>query len=68
MRPRDGAPGGRDADDRRLEGRISMHLGLALGHLLHDDAGMLLVDVDDDLLDRLEKLALLILLEDDARP
>ena len=33
------------------------HLGLALGHLLHDDAGMLLVDVDDDLLDRLQQLA-----------
>ena len=28
-------------------------LGLALRHLLHDDAGMLLVDVDDDFLDRL---------------
>ena len=33
------------------------HLGLALGELLHDDAGVLLVDVDDDLLDRLEQLA-----------
>ena len=33
------------------------HLALALAHLLHDDAGMLLVDVDDDLLDRLEQLA-----------
>ena len=32
-------------------------LGLALGHLLHDDAGMLLVDVDHDLLDRLFQLA-----------
>ena len=29
----------------------------ALGQLLHDDAGVLLVDVDDDLLDRLEPLA-----------
>jgi hypothetical protein len=29
------------------------HLGLALAHLLHDDAGMLLVDVDHDFLDRL---------------
>ena len=28
----------------------------ALGQLLHDDAGMLLVDVDDDLLDRLQLL------------
>ena len=33
------------------------HLGLALRHLLHDDAGMLLVDVDDDFLDRLEQFA-----------
>ena len=32
------------------------HLGLALRHLLHDDAGMLLVDVDDDFLDRLQQL------------
>ena len=29
------------------------HLALALRHLLHHDAGMLVVDVDDDLLDRL---------------
>ena len=29
-------------------------LGFALRHLLHDDAGVLLVDVDDDLLDRLQ--------------
>ena len=33
------------------------HLALALGHFLHDDARMLLVDVDDDLLDRLEHFA-----------
>ncbi len=43
------------------------HLGLALAHLLHDDAGMLLVDVDDDLLDRLEQGAVLGLLVDDLR-
>ena len=44
------------------------HLGLPLRHLLHDDAGVLLVDVDHDLLDRLEQLAILALLHDDARP
>ena len=44
------------------------HLGLALRHLLHDDAGMLLVDVDDDFLDRLEQFAVVALLHDDARP
>src|SRR6267142_165556 len=32
-------------------------LGLAFAHLLHDDAGMLLVDVDHDFLDRLLPLA-----------
>jgi hypothetical protein len=31
------------------------HLGLSLRQLVDDDAGMLLVDVDDDLLDRLEQ-------------
>ncbi len=31
------------------------HVGFAFGHFLHDDAGMLLIDVDDDFLDRLEK-------------
>ena len=34
-----------------------LHLGLAPAHLLDDDAGEFLVDVDDDLLDRLEPLA-----------
>ena len=34
-----------------------MQVAAALGQLLHDDAGMLLVDVDDDLLDRLQPLA-----------
>ena len=34
-----------------------MQLAAALGELLHDDAGVLLVDVDDDLLDRLQPLA-----------
>ena len=44
------------------------HLGLALAHLLHDDAGMLLVDVDHDFLDRLLPLAgRLVLLQHDAR-
>ena len=33
------------------------HLGLALAHLLDDDAGMLLVDVDHDLFDRLQHVA-----------
>ena len=44
------------------------HLGLALGHLLHDDAGMLLVDVDHDLFDRLQQRAVLGLLEHHLRP
>ena len=33
------------------------HLALALGHFLHDDARMLLVDVDHHFLDRLEQVA-----------
>ena len=52
---------GRGVEDEALAvaagGAHLDHLGLALRHLLHDDAGMLLVDVDDDLLDRLEQLA-----------
>ncbi|CCV04643.1 hypothetical protein MESS2_1340046 [Mesorhizobium metallidurans STM 2683] len=44
------------------------HLGLALRHFLDDDAGMLLVDVDDDFLDRLQQFAIVALLHDDARP
>ena len=32
-------------------------IAAALGQLLHDDAGVLLVDVDDHLLDRLQALA-----------
>ena len=44
------------------------HLGLALAHLLHDDAGVFLVDVDHNLLDRLLPLAgRFVLLQDDAR-
>ena len=39
-----------------------LHLALALAHLLHDDAGMLLVDVDHDLLDRLQEPAGLVAL------
>ncbi len=42
------------------------HLGLALRHLLHDDAGMLLVHVDDHFLDGLEKLAAFVLLHHHA--
>ncbi len=42
------------------------HLGLALGHLLHDDARILLVDVDHDLLDRLQDLAGLVLRQNHA--
>ena len=33
------------------------HLGFALRHLLHDDAGMDFVDVNDNLLDRLQLFA-----------
>ena len=33
------------------------HLGFALRHFLYDDAGMNLVEVNDDLLDRLQRLA-----------
>ena len=44
------------------------HLALALGQLLHDDAGVLLVDVDDHLLDRLEQLAGRPVLKQDLRP
>ena len=43
-------------------------LALALGQLLHDDAGEALVDVDDDLLDRLQLLAVRVHLVDDLRP
>src|SRR5580698_8242415 len=44
------------------------HLGLALAHLLHDDAGMLLVDVDHDFLDRLLPVAgRFVLFQHDAR-
>ena len=43
------------------------HLGLALGHLLDDDAGMFLINVDDDFLDRLHQGAALVLVHDDAR-
>jgi hypothetical protein len=45
---------------------MSTQFALALGELLHDDAGMLVVDVDDDFLDRLEPLAVL-LAQHDAR-
>ena len=56
MRPRVGA---RKTRRRRPAARRAHldHLALALAHLLHDDAGMLLVDVDDDFLDRLQDLA-----------
>src|SRR3984957_12073866 len=43
------------------------HLGLALAHLLHDDTGEFLVDVDDDFLDRLQQLAVLVLGQHHAR-
>ncbi len=42
---------------RAARGAHLHHLGAALGELLHHDAGMDLVDVDDDFLDRLEDLA-----------
>ncbi len=46
-----------------------LHFGAALGELLHHDAGIVLIDVDDDFLDRLELLARrLIGAEHHARP
>ena len=44
------------------------HLGFALGKLLHHHTGMLLVDVDDHFLDRLEQFAAVALLEQNLRP
>ncbi len=43
------------------------HLALPLRHLLHDDAGMLLVHVDEHLLDGLERLTGLLVLLHDTR-
>ena len=43
-------------------------LGLALRHLLHDDAGVLLVDVDHDLFDRLFQFAGLVAAQQNLRP
>ena len=39
------------------DGRISTISAFALGHLLHNDAGVCLVDIDDNLLDRFEQFA-----------
>ena len=54
-------PAGRRVEDEPLTaaagGPHLEELGPALGELLHDDAGMLLVEVDDHFLDRLEQLA-----------
>ena len=51
-------------------GRLHLqHLGFAFGHLLHDDAGMNFVDVDDDFLDRLQLFACLrVLAQQHLRP
>ena len=67
MRPRVGA---RKTSLRRPPpGRAHLdHLALTLAHLLHDDAGMLLVDVDHDFLDRLEHVAVVVLAEQHLRP
>ena len=52
---------GRRVEDQALaaaaRGTHVPEIAAALGHLLHDDAGMPLVDVDDHFLDRLEPLA-----------
>ena len=44
------------------------HLAFAFGHLLHDDAGVDLVDVDRDFFDRLFHLARFVGAEQDLRP
>ncbi len=50
-------------------GRLHLrHLGLALRELLHHHTGVLLVDVDDDLFDRLHELAFGIALQQYLRP
>ncbi len=43
------------------------HFGLAFGHLLHNRAGIFFIDVDDDFFHRLQLLAVLAVLHDDAR-
>ena len=63
---------GRGMEDEALAagagGAHVLQFGAALGELLHDDAGIGLVDVDDHFLDRLEPLARrLIGAEDHAR-
>src|SRR6266404_4074279 len=66
----DQAPGGRieyQPQTMTAGGAHLDHLGLALAHLLHDDTGVLLVDVDHNLFDRLLPLAGgFVLLQDDA--
>ena len=68
----DEAAGRRMEDEALAAGAGRAHVlqvGAALGELLHDDAGIGLIDVDDDFLDRLELLARrLIDAEDHARP
>ena len=49
------------------EGRISTSSPRRDGELLDDGAGMLVVDVDDGFLDRLQLLAVGAVAEDDAR-
>src|SRR5216683_1762618 len=67
-----------EAAGRRVEGQALLaaargphvlELALAAAHLVDDDAGELLVDIDLDLLDRLQALAAAAVgLEEDARP
>ena len=46
----------KDQPQAAAAGRSHLHhVGFALRHLLHDDAGMLLVEVDDNFLDRLQR-------------
>src|SRR6185437_9784327 len=67
----DEAAGGRKKDEPEAPaagGAHFHHLALALAHLLHHDARMLLVDVDHSLLDRLEDFAIVAAPEQHLRP
>src|SRR5262245_9751200 len=64
-------PAGRSIEDEALaaaaRGPHLDELGFALRKLLHNDAGMLLIEIDNDLLDRLLQRALFIVPEQDFR-
>ena len=58
-------------DHARAPGARGLHLqhvALALGQFLYDRAGMLVIDIDDDFLNRLHRRAVIILLHDNAWP